>query len=223
MIKAIYKLTNRINNKVYIGQSVHPEKRLWEHENRAKNNTDNYPIHMAINKYGIENFNFEIIEWTSDYDNRESYYIKEYNSIAPNGYNVLEGGHSPIMIGEDHPRNTIKQQQLIDIINDLKSNKYSDRELAKKYNTTDKIIADINHGYSHTINGETYPLRVKKGLQKLTLEQVKDIKNSLKTTNYTYQFLADKYGVSKGVIYHINKGLTFFDNNEKYPIRIREV
>jgi group I intron endonuclease len=220
MIKAIYKLTNKINNKVYIGQSVHPEKRLWEHENRAKNNTDNYPIHMAINKYGIENFDFEIIEWTSDYDNRESYYIKEYNSIAPNGYNILEGGHSPIMIGEDHPRNTIKKQQLIDIINDLKSNKYSDRELAKKYNTTDKIIADINHGYSHAIDSETYPLRIKKGLQKLTLEQVKDIKNFLKTTNYTYQFLADKYSVSKGVIYHINKGLTFFDNNEKYPIRI---
>ena len=77
MKKAIYKLTNKINNKIYIGQSIHPEKRLREHENRAKNKLDNYPIHNAIAKYGIDNFDFEIIEWTEDYDDKEFYYIKK--------------------------------------------------------------------------------------------------------------------------------------------------
>lgn len=219
MIKAIYGITNKLNGKKYIGQSVHPEKRLWEHINHAKKKDDEYPIHCAISKYGIDNFEFHIIEWTEDYDNREAYYINLYNTICPNGYNVIKGGHSPIMIGECHPRNTITDEVLSMIINDLKTNLYSDRELARKYNTTDKIIADINHGYSHHVETEKYPLRVKRGLQKLTSDQVKEIKDKLKNTKDTYIKIANLYNVSKGVIYHINKGLTFFDSNEEYPLR----
>ena len=222
MIKAIYKITNKINGKMYIGQSVHPNKRLWEHENHARNKMDNYPIHNAISKYGIDNFDFKIIEWTEDYDNKEFYYIKKFNTITPNGYNLIDGGHSPIMTGEDNPRNKVANKDLINIINELKSNILSDRDIAKKYNITDKIVADINHGYTHRINTETYPLRIKKGLQKLTLKQVKEIKIYLMETNKSYSWLANKYNVSKGVIYHINKGLTFYEENEKYPLRNNE-
>lgn len=131
MIKAIYQIINKINGKRYIGQSVHPDKRLWEHKNCSIGSKDNYPIHNAIAKYGIENFDFQIIEWTEDFDNREAYYINKYNTLCPNGYNVINGGHSPIMIGECHPRNTISSENVINIINDLKSNNYSDREIAK--------------------------------------------------------------------------------------------
>lgn len=219
MIKAIYKITNKINGKEYIGQSIHPEKRLWEHKNHAKNEMDNYPIHNAIAKYGIENFDFDILEWTEDYDNMESYYIKKYNTKIPNGYNIIDGGHSPIMIGEDHPRNTVSNNTLKLIIEDLKNNTLSDREIAKKHNVSDKVISDINHGYSHIVDGEKYPIRIKKGLQKLTHGQVKEIKSLLINTNYSYNNIANKYGVSKGVIYHINKGLTFYNDNYNYPLR----
>ena len=126
MIKAIYKITNLLNNKVYIGQSVHPEKRWWEHQNHAKTNYDLYPIHLAIKKYGANNFEFTILEWTEDYDNEEARLIKEYNSLVPNGYNIIKGGHSPIMIGEDHPRNTIFNNYVLKVISDLKENKLTD-------------------------------------------------------------------------------------------------
>ena len=69
MLKAIYKITNNINGKVYIGQSVHPDRRWIEHKSKSKNKADNYPIHLAINKYGSENFTFEILEWTENYNN----------------------------------------------------------------------------------------------------------------------------------------------------------
>ena len=184
-----------------------------------KNKLDNYPIHNAIAKYGIDNFDFEIIEWTGDYDNKEFYYIKKYNSISPNGYNLIDGGHSPIMIGEDHPRNTVSKNILFNIINDLKENKHSDRYIAKKYNVTDKIVADINHGYSHHIDSETYPLRIKKGLQKLTIKEVGKIKDLLKNSTKSYLDIAKIYNVTKGAIYHINKGLTFYDKHEEYPLR----
>ena len=163
MIKAIYKITNLINNKIYIGQTVHPNKRWKEHQQRAKTHYDNYPIHLAINKYGAKNFSFEILEWTEQYDDEEARLIKEYNSISPNGYNLIEGGHSPIMLGEGHPRNTISNQNVLNIIQALKENKLSDRELALQYDVSDKIISDINHGYSHKQENETYPIRIKKG------------------------------------------------------------
>jgi len=111
------------------------------------------------------------LEWSEDYDNRERELIKQYNSLSPNGYNILEGGPTPIMYGENHPRNRVKDNDLILIIQDLKANILSDREIAYKYNLTDKIIADINHGYSHKIEGETYPIRIKHGRQKLTEDQ----------------------------------------------------
>lgn len=219
MEKALYKITNLINGKVYIGQSVHPDKRWWEHRNKAKKNFDNYPIHLAISKYGEENFSFEILEWSEDYDNREKELIQEYNSISPNGYNVAMGGSSILLKGENHPRNTVTNEILYQVIKELKDNNITDRQIAKKYNLTDKIIADINHGYSHKLDDISYPIREKRGKQKLTKEQVTEIKILLKTTSLSYTQIANQFGVTKSNIYHINTGKTFQNPEENYPIR----
>ncbi len=120
MIKAIYKITNLLNNKIYIGQSIHPGKRWKEHQQHARARDDNYPIHLAINKYGANNFSFEILEWTEDYDNEEKRLINYFNSLVPCGYNIIEGGHSPIMIGECNPRNTISNENVLNVIKELK-------------------------------------------------------------------------------------------------------
>lgn len=88
----IYKIQNLINGKVYIGQSVHIERRFREHKYSDKNNS---LIHKAIKKYGIENFSFEVIE-ECDYlllDEREIYWISHYNSTnKEKGYNLTQGG-----------------------------------------------------------------------------------------------------------------------------------
>lgn len=222
MEKALYKITNLINGKVYIGQSIHPDKRWWEHRNKAKKNFDKYPIHLAISKYGEKNFSFEILEWSEDYDNREKELIQEYNSISPNGYNVAIGGSSILLKGENHPRNTVTDENLYRVIEDLRNGKLTDRAIAKKYSLTDKIIADINHGYSHRLNDISYPIREKRGRQKLTKEQVNEIKILLKTTSLSYTQIAKQFGVTKSNIYHINTGRTFKNSEEEYPIR-REV
>ena len=67
------------------------------------------------------------------------------------------------MYGEDNPKNKVKNNDVLLIIQDLKDNKMTDRDIAIKYSLTDKIIADINHGYSHKIEGEKYPIRIKRG------------------------------------------------------------
>lgn len=223
MIKAIYRITNLINNKVYIGQTVHPNKRWQEHQQRAKTHYDNYPIHLAIDKYGVENFSFEILEWTEDYDNEEARLINEYNSISPNGYNLIEGGHSPIMLGEDHPHNTISNKNVLAIIQELKENKLSDRELALKYDVSDKIIADINHGYSHKQPNEIYPIRIKKGRQYLTEEQVIEIKELLINSQFSFTEIANQYNTTKTNISQINNGRSFNRFGWTYPLRTKPI
>lgn len=219
MIKAIYKITNLINGKIYVGQSVHPEKRWTEHKQRARNHCDNYPIHLAISKYGEDNFNFEIIEWTPLYEEREKFFTRELNALVPNGYNLIEGGHSPILFGEDNSRNTISREAVLNIIKALKENALTDREIAIKYNTTDKIVADINHGYTHRVETETYPIRVKRGRQILSEEEVKEIKNLLINSSFSFTEIAKKYNTTKTNISQINNGRSFDRFGWDYPLR----
>ena len=93
----IYKITNQVNNKSYIGQSIHIEKRVKEHFWKAQCQKDvsfNSILHQAIRKYGAENFKWEVLEECSieNIDKLEQNYIKQYNTISPNGYNILVGG-----------------------------------------------------------------------------------------------------------------------------------
>ena len=60
--KSIYKIENLNNGKVYIGQSIHPHRRLIEHMYMARHHLDDLPIHLAIAKYKEEAFSFAILE-----------------------------------------------------------------------------------------------------------------------------------------------------------------
>lgn len=78
----IYKITNQVTNKSYIGQSVCIEHRLESHKNAAFNPTSNCydrPLYCDIREYGLNNFTFEVLEKCSDnvLDEREIYYIKK--------------------------------------------------------------------------------------------------------------------------------------------------
>lgn len=87
----IYKITNTINGKCYIGKAVNVEVRLRQHKTGYHSN-----IHLqsSIKKYGIDKFKFELLEeCTRDkLSERERYWIKYYNSFGSGGYNLTEGG-----------------------------------------------------------------------------------------------------------------------------------
>ena len=72
MMIGIYKIENKINHHVYIGQSINIEARWQEHYRNGSANESfinrawyNYPLYRALRKYGLENFEFTIIEETS--------------------------------------------------------------------------------------------------------------------------------------------------------------
>ena len=88
----VYKITNLINGKIYIGATQDFQLRWRVHRSNSKRK--NYPISKAIRDYGINNFKFQAIEIEPDKETmyeREKYYIKLYNAIE-RGYNCTEGG-----------------------------------------------------------------------------------------------------------------------------------
>lgn len=94
----IYKITNTINNKIYIGQTTRNlSSRISEYK---KNHTNNNHLNNAFLKYGFENFKFEIIDTAKDLADlnlKEINYIKEYNSIDKKiGYNIESGEKNSI-------------------------------------------------------------------------------------------------------------------------------
>lgn len=97
----IYKITNNINSKIYIGQTTQTfENRKSNYFNEYKWSKKPRPIILAMRKYGIENFTFEILEdnITSkiELDRKERYYVIEvYHSMIEegHGYNVERGGN----------------------------------------------------------------------------------------------------------------------------------
>jgi hypothetical protein len=106
----IYKITNSISNKCYIGETVkeNPEDRWKGHLNAIKYNRGCPALQDAIKKYGIDKFTFKVLIICFDEDRfiYEKEYIKKYNSVVPNGYNILEGGEGGGFKGCKHTEET---------------------------------------------------------------------------------------------------------------------
>ena len=87
----IYKFTNRINGKVYIGQTIKEYQRYQAHKHCYGDSL----LHRAINKYGFENFDYDVIERLDEelLDEREIFWISYYKSNNNKfGYNLTDGG-----------------------------------------------------------------------------------------------------------------------------------
>lgn len=221
MKKALYKITNIVNGKSYIGQSIDPKHRFVSHISRAKNDSDNSPIHSAIKKYGKENFELEILEWSENYNQREKELIIEHNTLSPNGYNVASGGEEPPhKYGEDHHNSVISEEQVDIVIEKLKENELTEPQIGMLFNPPFKqcLIHNINFGVTHHRDNEVYPIR-KYCPYNLKPKEVEEIKWLLKNSLFTCQQIAEYYGVQKSTIKHINTGRNHFSENDEYPIR----
>lgn len=106
----IYCLTNLVNGKCYIGQTMKSVHTRWlEHQRYAKKSADatNIVLYRAINKYGAENFNVAVIKIISRHtrdelkdalNKEETESIREYDTLNPKGYNMNEGGYEPVLV-----------------------------------------------------------------------------------------------------------------------------
>lgn len=121
----IYKITNLLNEKAYIGQSNDIARRFKEH--KTKSATAGSAVRPAILKYGEENFSFEVIEecGLEELDKREEYWIKYYETFGPKGYNLNPGGDQS-SVGENNGRALLKNEDIVRI-----RSAYANRERRK--------------------------------------------------------------------------------------------
>ena len=148
----IYKITNNINNKIYIGQTIKTLTKRWQQHkcNSTKEYFKQIVLYKAFKKYGIEHFHIEEIEEVENdlLDEREKYWIRCYDSYNQ-GYNSTIGGREIALYDFD-------EDQIIQDYYRLKTA----RKVALKYgvdhNTIDRILNE--HGikrYSQRIyNGQ---------------------------------------------------------------------
>ena len=92
----IYKITNTVNGKTYIGQTINKVQQRWK-EHCKPSRASVSVISLAIQKYGKENFVFEVLDTADSIEElnaKEQMYIASFSCISPNGYNLNSGGNN---------------------------------------------------------------------------------------------------------------------------------
>ena len=132
----IYKITNKVNNKIYVGQTIKTvEKRFQQHKNNSnKDYFSQIVLYQAFRKYGIDNFICETIEEVENekLDEREKYWIEYYNSYLE-GYNSTLGGRTVTLYKWD-------VEDIIEKYYQLKSSRKVAKVIGCDHNTIDNIL-----------------------------------------------------------------------------------
>ena len=110
-ISGIYYIKNIINNKIYVGQSIDVYTRISRHKTDLRDGRDSKHLQNAYDKYGEDNFEFNILMTCSpeDLDFWEKHYIAEWNTQDENfGYN-LDGGGSKSRLMSDKTKKMLSE------------------------------------------------------------------------------------------------------------------
>lgn len=187
----IYKITNKINGKSYIGQTIQNVKeRFYQYcATKCSQAILNMVIHKAINKYGKSNFTIEVIEEveSTNLNDRERYWIRYYDSYN-NGYNSTEGGQDGIKL--------FKNLDTESIVREYKSGK-SLREIGRLFNVDKQTIKDLL--VRNNINLRT--TRTYKLSQKDREDIIKDLSLGLSRKE-----IISKWHISKGYLSQLING-----------------
>ena len=110
----IYKITNKINGLVYVGQTIGFIENRWKQHLSARSCCRK--LKHAIAKYGSDNFTIEQIdnaENLEDLNKKEEFWIESLNSMTPSGYNLIAGGKNRIPSLETRKKRSISMTGLV--------------------------------------------------------------------------------------------------------------
>lgn len=148
----IYKITNTINNKSYIGYAKDIESRWKTHRSRAFTQNKEYDktLYRAFRKYGINNFSFEVILECGEQklSAKEQEMISQFDTFK-NGYNETAGGEGVSNVGEQHPNSSLTEKDIIDI-----RTRYNNRERKMEVRSLYPQVGDS--GFNKAWKGETW-------------------------------------------------------------------
>lgn len=221
----IYRITNLINQKIYIGQTNYPARRWSQHKHAAKTNSQELIVTRAMSKYGFNNFIFEVIATCRTQDDAnyaEEIIIKQYDSRNLNkGYNIKPGGDTSSP--SDETRKKISEGRKRFFKDNFGSNKgvplteehrknISKASFGKPGTNKGKKFSDewrqkiaiANTGKTPTPEtliklSESHKGKIAPN-RKLTFEQAEEIRELYKLGEMDQHQLSEKYGISQACI-----------------------
>ena len=214
---SIYKITNIVSGKVYIGQTPKPFTVRWHyHYNQFLNKNNKLPLYVDMRTIGIEKFSFQIIEYDVDeieLDAKEEYYINIYHS------NMKEYGYNQTLGGKHTINSYLSEDVIRQIIHDIINNPdMSLTEIGKMHNINVGLISDINQGDTWNFSEYTYPIRLSHDrANKLNTTDINEIVNLL-MQGKSCKTIAKMYNVSNVTISNINNGKIYKNKDISYPI-----
>jgi len=171
----VYICKNKINNKVYVGQTVRKLKeRIYDHLNKTKLKKNNH-FHNALKKHGKENFVWEILEENikeEDLDDKEIFYIKKYESYKKEkGYNSLIGGKSNrISLNKE-----VREKMSIKRLKNMEENRKKYNGFAMSPSTREKM-SKSRIGTSMCEGAKEKLRKANIGKKKITKEQIEKLR-----------------------------------------------
>lgn len=146
----IYKVTNNINRKVYIGKTYQSVEKRWKEHCRdfQRERYEKRPLYDAMNKYGIENFSIEEIEETDNPEEREKYWIEYYRSFKY-GYNATIGGDGRPYVDKDLIFSLWNQRYVMNDISKITG--YNIGTISKYLNEISSKEERCQHGIAKTM------------------------------------------------------------------------
>lgn len=216
----IYKYTNKLNGRIYIGRSTNITKRRWQHLNAPSPYSF---FDQTLRAVGEDQFDFEIIEECpiEILKDREKYWIKYYQCCVldnrDKGYNLTHGGEE--YQSDENPWAKLSLIQVKEIIDKLANSKISLTQLAKDYGIHYNTISDINrcktwawlHTYKNYIRQESQgsSFRGELGTNKITEEEALHIIELLKYDKRSLAQISRDENLSLNIIYDINRCKTW--------------
>lgn len=204
-ISCVYKITNTLNGKVYIGQTVDYRKRKVGHFSYLRRNAHrNSYLQKSFNKYGESSFKMEIIKECAvdELDKLEIYYMRKYNSIDKTlGYNMVIGGNTNKSF-PDYIRQKMSRSQKGRIISEEHRKRIGEWHKGKTISPKDIEKANKTKKDNQIQWGETNPNAVltNDDVEKL----IKDMLNGL-----TVEDVMKKYKCSRQTVYGITRNRTY--------------
>lgn len=211
----IYKITNKYTGTSYIGKTIRTiEMRLQEHHRDCqKYENSNIPLYNAIQKYGWDSFNIEIIEQdipNNQIDEKEQFYISFYDTYN-NGYNATKGGDGGRTVSKLTPN---EAKQICEILNN-KDSLLSFGDIGAQFNIDASVVSRINNGEAWHLDNYEYPIR-KYNVMGVSIPRniYQNIIDDIQNSSLTMGAIRDKYSLTESQLTAINWGRTCYGNSQ---------
>ena len=205
----IYRILNKLTKKCYIGETKSKDV-IWrwnQHKQKIEINKGCPALQDAVKKYGIDNFEFSVLIICFDNERfkYEIEYIKKYNSVVPNGYNITKGGEGGGFQGKTHT------EEVKNIIKSKLKQKYIDNpELKEQLSERNKIVMSNPEVREKIKNGILNSEKWKKVIEEKRIGNYEQTKHSEEVKDKISESLK-KYHATNNTIkirqYDINNNL----------------